>query len=348
MEGNYSGLGFNSTPDPFNFDTVGTRRRFSRLGFSLAVYLIAAIGIISLSQFIILLAFGEVEAEKVFSSDLYIWGSQIVSMYVVAFPILYLLARRVPRKVRPKRKMDIEELFMLFFIMQVVAMVGSLISSIISGFFELILGRDVSGGVDELIMNTPIWIVILVAVVIGPIFEELIFRWVLIDRLSPYGEKFAIVTSAVAFGLFHGNFDQLVYATGIGIILGYIYSVTRDIRYPIVFHIAFNFFGSVPAMLISDSINNIAKIPEEDLMNPEALMNYMPDLMAVYGYSIVQLAFVGLGVYFLVKAKKQNRFPLLNEVDVRIPKGNLVRVLANPGVIAFLLVCIAQFILNML
>ena len=109
---------------------------------------------------------------------------------------------------------------MLFFIAQVVSFFGSLISNIINSFFSLILGRDVSGGVDELIMDTPIWIVILVAVIIGPIFEELIFRRILFDRLSPFGEKFAIITTAVAFGLFHGNFDQVVYATALGIILG--------------------------------------------------------------------------------------------------------------------------------
>lgn len=347
MNRNYRGFEFNEAPDPFNFDTRGVKRVFSRLGFSLSAYLLLAIGIITLSQLIITLVADAATAEKIFSSDLYIWGSQIVAMYIVAFPVLFAMTRKVPRKVKERRKMDIEELFMLFFIAQVVSFFGSLISNIINSFFSLILGRDVSGGVDELIMDTPIWIVILVAVIIGPIFEELIFRRILFDRLSPFGEKFAIITTAVAFGLFHGNFDQVVYATALGIILGYVYSVTRDVRYPIGLHIVFNFFGSVPAMLVADSVDKIYSLPEETLMNPEALLEYMPEVMAVYGYSIVQLAFVGLGIYFLVKAIKQKRFTLTNEVDIRIPRAEVAKTFINPGVIVFAVVCVAQFILNL-
>ena len=347
MDTNFKGFEFNETPDPFNFDTRGAKRIFSRLGLALSVYLVLAIGIILLSQIVIMIAFGEA-AEKILNSDLYIWGSQIVAMYIIAFPTLFLITRSTPRKVKPKSKMDIEELFMLFFIAQLVSFVGSFISNIINSFFSIILGRDVSGGVSELIMDTPIWIVILVAVVIGPIFEELIFRRILMDRLSPFGEKFAIITSSVAFGLFHGNFDQVIYATALGIILGYVYSVTRDVRYPIGLHIVFNFFGSVPAMLVSDSANKIYSLPEETLLNPEALMEYLPDVMAVYGYSIVQLAFVGLGVYFLVKAKKQNRFRISNEVDIRIPRNDIFRVFLNPGVIAFAIISLGQFVLNLL
>lgn len=347
MDKNYRGFEFNPAPDPFNFDTRNAKRTFSRLGFALSSYLALAIGIITLSQLIISLVANAETAERIFSSNLYIWGSQIVAMYIVAFPAFYLITRSVPRKVKTKRKMDIEELFMLFFIAQVVSFVGSLISSIINSFFSLLLGRDVTSGVNELIMNTPIWIVILVAVVIGPIFEELIFRRILIDRLSPFGEKFAIITTSVAFGLFHGNFDQVVYATALGFILGYVYSVTRDVRYSIGLHIVFNFFGSVPAMLVSDAVNTIYSLPEETLLNPEALMEYMPEIMAVYGYSIVQLAFVGLGIYFLVKSRKQKRFTLINEVDVRIPRNTVAKVFVTPGVIAFASITLIQFILNL-
>jgi membrane protease YdiL (CAAX protease family) len=347
MDNFYGGFGFNFAPDPFNFDRESTKKRISRLGLAISIYLIVGIALVVLSQAVILLAFDIETANKILLSDFYIWGSQILAMYIIAFPILYLIARRVPRKIRQKRKMGAEELFMLFFIAQVVSIAGSFISSIISTFFSIILRREVSSGVNELIMDTPVWIVVLVAVVIGPIFEELIFRHIFFDRLSPYGEKFAIVTTAIAFGLFHGNFDQLVYAIGIGIILGYIYSVTRDVRYSIGFHIVFNFFGTVPAMLVSDSLNKILSLPEEVLANPEALMQYSSDVMAFYGYSIVQLAFVGLGIYFLVKAIKQKRFKLVSEVDVRIPRSEISRVFVNPGVITFAAVSLAQFILNL-
>lgn len=347
MNYKYKGFDFNQTPDPFNFDTPGTKKIFSRLGFALSAYILISVGVITLLQLIISLVLDDAAANNVFSSDLYVWGGQVLAMYILAFPALHLMTRSVPRKVKEKKKMDIEELFMLFFIAQAFAFVGSLISSVITSFFSIILGREVSGDVTELIMDTPIWIVIVVAVIIGPIFEEIIFRRILIDRLSPFGEKLAIFTSAIAFGVFHGNFDQVVYATALGIILGYVYSTTRDIRYSIGLHVIFNLFGTVPAMLLSDSLDVIYSLPEETLMNPEALMEYMPQLMSIYGYSIVQLAFVGLGVYFLVKAKKQGRFKISNEVDIRIPKESLSAVFVNAGVITFAVITVAQFILNL-
>ena len=48
------------------------------------------------------------------------------------------------------------------------------------------------------------------------------FRKLIIDRMSIYGDKLAIIVSSIAFGLFHGNFYQIFYATLIGFILGYV------------------------------------------------------------------------------------------------------------------------------
>lgn len=347
MDYRYSGFNTDTPPDPFNFDIKGPRKHISRLGLATAVYLFVAIGLILISEIVISLIFGE-GAEAILTSDLYIWLSQIIAMYLIAFPVFYFITKGAPKKQRAKSKMDIEELVWLFFIAQLFGFVGSAISSVISTFFTLVFGTQPQDGVSELIMNTPVWIIIIVAVIIGPIFEELIFRKILIDSLSVYGERFAIVTTAVAFGLFHGNIEQLIYATSLGLVFGYVYSVTRNIKYSIGLHIVFNFFGTVPAMLISDSMELIASLPEQVLLNPEALMEYMPELMTVYGYSIVQMALLGFGIYFLVKAIKQKRFSPPCEVGVRIPRSEIAKTFVSPGVITFLAVSLLQIIINLI
>ena len=348
MDRNFWGFEFNSSPDPFNFDSKGTKKIFSRLGFSIAAYIALSLVLILVAQTVVLLVFGTARATEIISSSYFIWGSQLVFMYAISFPVFCAMTRGVPRKIKKKSKMDIEELFMLFFIAQLAQFIGSSISNLIINLVYLISGLDISQSVNDLVMDTPIWIIIIVAVIIGPIFEELIFRRILIDRLSPFGEKFAIVTSAIAFGIFHGNPEQLIYTTALGFVFGYVYSVTRDIRYSIGLHMVFNFFGAVPVMLVYDSAEKIYSLPEEILMNPEALLEYMPELMAVYGYSIVQLAFTGLGIYFLVKCVKQKRFKLNNEVDIRIPRDEIARTFLNPGVITFIVVSIATFVLNLI
>lgn len=63
----------------------------------------------------------------------------------------------------------------------------------------------------------------------APVVEELLFRGLVLRGLEPYGKRFAIVVSALLFGLFHGNLVQSPYAFAVGLVLGYTameYSIT--------------------------------------------------------------------------------------------------------------------------
>ena len=63
----------------------------------------------------------------------------------------------------------------------------------------------------------------------APVVEELVFRGLILRGLEPYGKRFAIFSSAVLFGLFHGNLIQSPYAFVVGLVLGYTameYSIT--------------------------------------------------------------------------------------------------------------------------
>ena len=51
-----------------------------------------------------------------------------------------------------------------------------------------------------------------------------------------YGEKTAIVFSALAFALFHMNLFQFFYAFGLGLIFGYVYTRTSRLRYSVLMH----------------------------------------------------------------------------------------------------------------
>lgn len=62
----------------------------------------------------------------------------------------------------------------------------------------------------------------LYASLVGPIWEELIFRGWILESLRPHGRRFAIVASAVLFGAFHGNLLQGPFAFVLGLVLGYV------------------------------------------------------------------------------------------------------------------------------
>ena len=75
--------------------------------------------------------------------------------------------------------------------------------------------ESVSGASDSFSM-------FLYGAVFAPVAEELLFRGFVLESLRPYGKRFAILTSAILFGAFHGNLLQAPYAFVMGLLLGYL------------------------------------------------------------------------------------------------------------------------------
>ena len=94
---------------------------------------------------------------------------------------------------------------------------------------------------DKLIIDINIIILILYMVILGPVFEELIFRYVALRKAKEqYSEKKAIIIISLVFALMHSGIINIIYAFLIGIILSIIYAKYKNILYPIVIHISAN------------------------------------------------------------------------------------------------------------
>lgn len=74
----------------------------------------------------------------------------------------------------------------------------------------------------------------------APVFEELLFRGLILRNLMPYGKKIAILGSAFLFGIFHGNLVQTPYAFAAGLVLGYA-AAEYSLVWAIVLHFLNNF-----------------------------------------------------------------------------------------------------------
>ena len=80
----------------------------------------------------------------------------------------------------------------------------------------------------------------------APISEELLFRGLVLRSMEPYGKKFAILASALMFGLYHGNIIQIPFAFLVGLVLAYV-TVEYNIGWAILLHLINN-------LILSDTL----------------------------------------------------------------------------------------------
>ena len=127
---------------------------------------------------------------------------------------------------------------------------------------------------------------------VGPLAEELFFRGMILPRMTSFGQKIALVFSALLFALYHVNLYQFFYAFGLGLLLGALYLKTGSIRMGYVLHAAINLLGGVL---------------------PPLLLNLSLEAVAVFG--LIMLVLSGFGVAFLLRFKRETVFlPAPNEL----------------------------------
>lgn len=163
----------------------------------------------------------------------------ILGVDVIGFPITFLLCKEIPGSAIPKRKLGFGN-FLLFVLMGAgLCGVGGIIGSIFHAMLTLPF-NNTSNGLADLMLASDMPIRVLTVGILAPIFEELLFRKLLIDRLSKYGEFIAVLTSGLMFGLFHGNFSQFFFATALGLLWGFVYIRTGNILYTMLMHMTIN------------------------------------------------------------------------------------------------------------
>ena len=350
----------------YTFDKRDARKSVSKLFLAATAYILIATILISIVEIGMIIFLGNDAALSLFSDPSFLLLLQVVTMYLIAFPIFLVMTKGLTRKsdfdyierhslgyngfyekMNNKEYRDgisFKEFIGLFFVCYSVMIFGSIISETLISILSGILGHNISNATSDLLLDTPIGIVILVAVVIGPIVEELMFRKVFIDVLGVYGQKFGIVLSSLAFGFFHGNLSQLLFATLLGFILGYIYTKTGRITLTIIMHMLVNFFGTVPTLLATESLNRVSEAELNGTLDSIATS----DLLSVYGLMLMQYGFAIIGIIVFIKCIKNGVYSLNNECPIRIPASKVPRIaFFNLGVLCFYAFALIQILLSL-
>ncbi len=157
----------------------------------------------------------------------------------------------------------------------IITMGFAYIASIISNIFFMIIEYMTDTTLNEASFNfgdSVIGTVVLIIapVIFAPIFEELLFRGVVLKNSEPMGQWFAIIISGIIFGLWHENHPQLLFATTFGCFSAFMVVKTRSIIPSMITHFFVNSISTVLQLVISSSdidIDNLKNLSEDNLLS---------------------------------------------------------------------------------
>lgn len=183
------------------------------------------------------------------------------------------------------------------------AISSSIISSILSMFGIELNTTDISFG------DSPFGVIatVLSLSFFAPFFEELLFRGCIYRNNEPMGQWFAIIISGVAFGLWHTNCVQTVYATGMGIIACALYAKTRSVIPSMIVHFVINSIAAVQQLCLNGLDTDLLANGNEQYVMQHLGQALIVGFLGVFIYGIIIAAIV-LSIIELVKHR--GRFPL--------------------------------------
>ncbi len=224
----------------------GHRERFSRLGWALTAQMAAMLAV----QTALLLA-AQALAPVLVRSGVFLWLVSVLSAYGAGVPAAWLVLRGTEEAPpQPGAPLGPGRFFRSYLAGLGLMYLVNLATLALMGLVGLLRGQTVENPVDNM-ADYPLVLNLLLGCVIAPVCEEYLFRGLLLNRLRPYGERFAVWASALCFGLFHGNFSQFFYACAIGVLFAGVVLKTGRLRQAMLLHALINFVGTGLIPLLS-------------------------------------------------------------------------------------------------
>lgn len=83
---------------------------------------------------------------------------------------------------------------------------------------------------------------ILSSVIVGPIIEEVIFRYLLVSKLEKFNNRiFTILIASFIFAIMHSGVSTIIYTFILGVVLNTVYIKNKNLLYPLIVHAFANF-----------------------------------------------------------------------------------------------------------
>ncbi len=245
--------------------------------------------------------------------------------YILPLPIILYLMNKLEKTEIEKNKVSPKKFAIYICITITLMWIGNILGTIITAVIGGLMQNEIVNPVGELINNGGMYVNIIIISIMAPIFEEFLFRKILIDRTIKYGAKISILLSALLFALFHGNLSQFFYAFLLGGFFAYIYIKTGELKYTIILHGIINFTGSIASIAFTSAMDNIV----HNTNNIAAT-----DIAIAATYLTVVIIGLMVGLYTLYKNKDINMNKIYEGTKIEEP---MKTVILNTGMIYFII-----------
>lgn len=290
------------------------RKTYSAQGWTLLIYY----GILNAAVMIVMVA-GGVAAALAGQDETAMMDSMMESsgwgyFLAIGVGLLWLLLWKKPayfshvimKKEKPMKLSEFLACLSIFMSAQLVMLIVSIVTSMLMQSMGISHSDTASISMDS-------WSMFLYVGLGAPISEEILFRGVLLRSMEPYGKRFAIITSALLFGLFHGNLSQAPFAFLVGLVLGYV-TVEHNIGWAMVLHMFNN-------LIVSDTLSRIGSY-------------LMGDIGELLVWAVI-LCFSIAAIVILIVQRKKIRAYLRSQQDDPMCKKAFF---SAPGIITILIV----------
>lgn len=296
------------------------RRFFSKIGFN---YFALGIIIFVLNIFIGLLI--SIINPNLLSNQTMMTFFSAIWTYLLPLPIFIYIMRKTEAKTLEKHKMTIKTFIICISITMFLMWIGNMMGVITTAGIGSLIQHEVANPINDVINNSGLIANLIIITIIAPIFEELIFRKLLIDRTIKYVGTISVLLSGLLFAFFHGNLSQFFYAFLLGGFFAIIYIKTGQIKYTIGLHMIINFIGSVVSLFVSQPLLDLAN---GSVISPTSAFG-------VILYILITLGLTVMGLIYSIKYFDKIRFDG-SEKEI-ILKNPASTILLNPGIICFIL-----------
>lgn len=152
--------------------------------------------------------------------------------------------------------------------------------------------------------------------IIPALAEEFAFRGIILGKLRKHGDAFAIFTSALLFGMMHGNIVQIPFAFLVGLALAFVTVKANSLLPAIIVHFLNNFISVLFSVFTE---NNLLSEPIQNII-----------------YFIIILIILTLGILSTAYFSRNKAFFVIKDNNELLSFGEkLSACFSNAGIIIF-------------